>query len=796
MSIGHTVGFFDIEVSSVGGYPSPKTAEKEVTAIAFYHQQNDQYTMFLLDSTKKLEDRTKDNVDIRRFDSEVELLQAFVEWFEVQEFSILTGWNSSGGNPKINNNAFDIPYLVRRLIKILGSEETARLSSIGIVRWSEYKEEFEIAGISTLDYLQMYKKFQPSDRPNYRLDTIGKIEVKMGKVEYEGSLDTLFATDIEKFIEYNLRDVMIVVALDKKFKYIELARGICHVGHVSYGNYITPSKYIEGSMLTYLHRKGIIASNRPVGGQEALKLKLDSDEAAFEGAYVKFPYPGLYRWVYSLDLQSLYPSIIMSLNISPETRIGYIPDWDNTKHVQGKIEKYIAIVQNNRMELNRTEFDQLMAELNLSISSNGILYTNDKQGIIPEILSDWFSKRKEYQALKKQYDDAGDTEQANHYDELQYIQKIILNSIYGSMGLATFRFYDLDNALATTASGQDVIKASSKFVNKKYYKDVSDHDVSWLARYTQILKKNKVTDQAPDVSDHCIYIDTDSLYFSADPFFSPETSDKEKLKTTIDMAKNVERDLNAFYDTLAEKFFYLHKHRLFIKGESVAKTAFWIVRKRYAMLKVYNLEKNKVVKRSDPESIIMKGLDVVRSTFAPAFTQFMKPIIMDVLEELPKEDIDQKILDFKKNVTSLNVEEIARNTSVKDITKFENPTETSFVKFPKGTPIHVKSAIVYNRLLRSFGLDTKYPVIRNGDKIKYVYLKKNPYDIETLALKGFEDAPEILDIITEYIDHIRQCEAELETKLQKLYNALDWGILPTKINQNAKKFFKTRSLTI
>src|ERR1019366_5177651 len=316
MSIGHTVGFFDIEVSSVGGYPSPKTAEKEVTAIAFYHQQNDQYTMFLLDSTKKLEDRTKDNVDIRRFDSEVELLQAFVEWFEVQEFSILTGWNSSGGNPKINNNAFDIPYLVRRLIKILGSEETARLSSIGIVRWSEYKEEFEIAGISTLDYLQMYKKFQPSDRPNYRLDTIGKIEVKMGKVEYEGSLDTLFATDIEKFIEYNLRDVMIVVALDKKFKYIELARGICHVGHVSYGNYITPSKYIEGSMLTYLHRKGIIASNRPVGGQEALKLKLDSDEAAFEGAYVKFPYPGLYRWVYSLDLQSLYPSIIMSLNIS------------------------------------------------------------------------------------------------------------------------------------------------------------------------------------------------------------------------------------------------------------------------------------------------------------------------------------------------------------------------------------------------------------------------------------------------------------------------------------------------
>lgn len=785
MATGHTIGFFDIEVSSIGGYPNTLTADKEVTAIAFYHQQQNQYTMFLLDPDEKMEDRIKDNIDIRRFTTEKELLEKFLDWFEVQEFSILTGWNSSGGN-----HAFDIPYLVRRLDKILGADEMSRLSPIGVVRWSEYKQEFEIAGISLLDYLQMYRKFQASDRPNYRLDTIGKLEVGFGKTTYEGSLDSLFATDLEKFIEYNLNDVKIIVELDKKLRYIELAMGICHTGRVSYGNFMTPAKYIEGAILVYLHRKNIIAPNKPVGGHEELKLKTDNDEVGFDGAYVKFPYPGLYRWVYSLDLQSLYPSVIRGLNISIETKIGFITDWDVQKHIQNSIIKYNVVVQNDRMELNKEELDNLMSELNLTISANGILYSNDKRGVIPEVLDVWFDTRKKYQALKKKYEEENNKELAQHYDKLQYIQKIVLNSVYGTSGLSTFRFYDLDNAAAVTSTGQEVIKASSKYVNKKFYKNMPEHDMEWLARYNVVLKKNKIVDFTPDVTDHCVYIDTDSLYFSYDAFLDSNDSDTIKLKKTVEFAKQVEKDLNAFYDVMAQKFFYNVNHKFVIKGEAIAKTALWIVKKRYALLKTYDLEKNKKI---EPMEVTTKGLDVVRSTFAPAFAGFMKPLLLNILEEMPKTEIGEKILSFKNKISSISIDQIARNSAVKEISKFEDPMETSFVKFPKKTPMHVKSAILYNRLLKTLQLDGKYPAIRNGDKIKYMYLKKNPYDIETLAFKGFEDAPEIMELIEEYADPVRQCEAELETKLQKFYDALDWGILPTKVNQNASKFFKIKA---
>jgi DNA polymerase elongation subunit (family B) len=394
--------------------------------------------------------------------TELDLLYGFLDLYEQIGPTIITGWNS---------DYFDVPYLYNRIKQQCGPNTAGRLSPIGKVRYSNFRSKYFIAGVSSLDYLDLYKKFTYSQQPNYRLDTIGRVEVNMGKIEYEGSLDELFRNDLEKFIEYNLQDVRIIVEMDKKLKLIELVRGICHIGHVPYEDYSFSSKFLEGTIVTYLHRKGIIVTNKPAGGRELMDAREEGDGEGFAGAYVKEPIPGLYEWVYSLDLQSLYPSIIMSLNISPERKIGFVTNWDVDKHLNEQLTEYLirGTGEENVVRLSREAFIKYMSMEALTISSNGVLYDNKTMGIIPEVLNTWFAERVEYKNLMKKYKNEGNAEMAEYYDRRQHIQKIFLNSLYGVLGLPTWRFYDVDNALAVTASGQDVIKSSAKFANRLYH---------------------------------------------------------------------------------------------------------------------------------------------------------------------------------------------------------------------------------------------------------------------------------------------------------------------------------------
>lgn len=484
------IGVIDIEVDSTGGFPNIETGDKAITAIALYDTSTETFWSFVLDPDKKIVSRTErtklnssDTKDyewnINSYKYEDVLLRAFLSKWEECNFSIVSGWNCNG---------FDLPYIYNRIRAVLGKKAGYRLSTIGMCYLHKFSKTMRIAGMSCLDYLDLYKKFIGKDQPTFALNYIGQEEVGIGKIPYRGSLVTLYKEDLDRYVEYNLNDVKIVVALEKKLDFIYLARSVCHKGHVPYEWYIYSSRWIDGALLTYLHRKKLIAPNKPVGGKEEYEAMKEEGAEGFEGAYVKDPVPGLYDWVYSADVTSLYPSTIMSLNISSETKFGKIENWDTEKFVNGKI----GAVSIGETHYTEEEFKELIKDGKYSISSNGILYSQDIMGIVPSILNIWFSERVEFKALAEKYKNEGDKVKELFYDRRQKRQKIFMNSVYGTLGLPIFRFYDKDNAEATTVSGQHVIKMTERFVNMKYADKFAD--------------KGEITND-----DFVIYIDTDSV---------------------------------------------------------------------------------------------------------------------------------------------------------------------------------------------------------------------------------------------------------------------------------------------
>jgi DNA polymerase elongation subunit (family B) len=459
LSNGHIVLTFDIEVEMESGLPDVKESKNGITSIALHDSATKQYWVLILDKVGSMKKKTTEKAIVLPFVSEEELLLKFLDLYEEISPTIVTGWN-------IDN--FDIPYLYNRLKRLLGEKYANKLSPIGDCFWSPYRSRYFIGGVSCLDYIMLYKKFNYGELPNYRLDTIAQIELGKGKVEYLGNLDQLFRDDIDKFIEYNLVDVELVVQLEEKLQFIDLCRGIAHAGHVPYEDYWYSSKYLEGAMLTYLRRKNLVASNKPADRQENMDALKEAGEEKFIGAYVKDPIVGKYEWIYDLDLTSLYPSIIMTINISPETKVMKIDNWDAQKFIKGELNVLIS----GKKEISKEKFEKFLEDSGYSISSNGVVYRTDKIGCIPGILDLWFQKRVEYRKLEKKYGKEGDMEKYAFYGKRQLVQKILLNSLYGVLGLPAWRFYDVDNAEAVTLTGQTVIKSTADMANIKYNKEL------------------------------------------------------------------------------------------------------------------------------------------------------------------------------------------------------------------------------------------------------------------------------------------------------------------------------------
>lgn len=459
-SVGNKTIIIDIEVEVTDGFPTATLAENKVTAISIYDFTSKKYFALVLDNGKgEIQSSSTPEIETEVFDEEVDLLNRFFQIYLEIKPTIITGWNV---------DRFDVTYLYNRAVDVLDEDVANCLSPIGVVSWSDFRGSYRIAGVATMDYLQLYKKFTFTQQASYRLDAIADFELGERKIEYDGTLNDLYENDIQKFVKYNIHDVRLIEMLDRKLNFIEIARGICHLGHVPYEDIYYDSRYLEAAILVYLKKLGIIAPNKP-------EREGWSNEIGFEGAHVQKPKRGRHNWVYDLDLTSMYPSIIMSLNISPETKIGKIDGWDAKEFVNKTKKTYtVKYGTTAARSLDQDELQAFFDEKRVSISANGILYKTDKDGLVAALLKKWFDERVEFRKLAKKFADAGDNEKYDYFNRRQHIQKILLNSLFGVLGLQGWRFHDLDNALSVTATGQELIGFSKKIANHYYNSELGE----------------------------------------------------------------------------------------------------------------------------------------------------------------------------------------------------------------------------------------------------------------------------------------------------------------------------------
>ena len=894
---------FDIEVEKGEKHSSPEEAKNRITSIAVKDNIENRYKIFILDESQIIDFTDKNGADIISCPNEETLLKKFLKYHINLAPHIIVGWNS---------NYYDIPYLYNRLCNLFGERIASKLSPIGIVKRkpknSTGGNAYQIAGISSLDYMELYQNFTYSEEPSYALESISQKELKRGKVKYDGDLDHLYKTNINKFIDYNICDVELIDALDTKLQFIALARAICHKGHVPYDNIYFASSYLEGASLTFTKKLNIVTKNKPskialevnqfhkVGSTEIrcvnkinkrvpgagmlriYKSKTSSFVVEYHsykdnvfflreplpfiikpeyditlsliGAYVKEPIPGKYKWIFDLDLTSLYPSIIMTLNISPETKIGKILNWNANEFVRNTEKTYHFKLNDNKViEYTAEKFKDYLVKNNFSIAGNGVVYDQKVKGFIPQILEKWFNERVEFKDLMKVYGKKGDDAMKNYYHTLQLVQKTMLNSFYGVLALTSFRFNDLDNAEAVTSSGQQIIKFTANCANKWFknklqpieptdYVTYSDTDSTFISALPLMLKFNPDVDTLYKKITNTSYLDfnvdfykdnTNNIHddfsgwllelikegkklgylgnnseFRQDdknnwflhtdsnmkdiPIFkfqvflkskyTPLTAIKELkvIDLVIGYATQIQKYINTEYTNYCRLFHNVtNKHKLEIKQEYVAKSGLWVAKKRYAQWVVDN--EGIPVNKLD-----VKGLDVVRSNFPQEFRKFMTKFLEDVLNDVDKLEIINQIKDLKERIPTLPIMSIMNPTSVKDITKH--------IGASKGVPVHVKSAINYNKLLAMVSDKTYTPIV-DGDKVRWTYVKKNKFGFETMAVKGFGDHPKIFSFVEKTIDYDQIFESNLTGKLQDFFDALKWG----EVNLNEaqmRKFFTVK----
>ena len=469
-STSHKEIFFDIEIEMGGALTEDyiRSAPKPVTSIAWWYKQKDEWVILILDQKGELEETIEGNRKIIPLKSEQELLMKFLEAIRTINPDILVGYNS---------DYFDIPYLYYRMCNILDSEVAGMLSPIGWVRdesqWSDHRW-LDIAGLESLDYMKLHKKFSFKDEPSYKLDYLGKKYANLEKIEYDGSLDRLFKEDKQKFIEYNFRDVEILKALDEKFQYLPLTKNLAHKGKIRYSDVYKNSLIHDGAISAYLLSQGIIP---PARDRNPIIKK------NYAGGYLFCPQAGLYKYMFDEDLTSLYPSIIMSLNIGKETLVGRILIPDEKVVVEGKEifnNRYglndlnsmdpdlILNVQNSKRktaQMKVKDVIELIKSSNLSISANGVMYRTDFDSVLKTILAKWFEERVIYKNKMKDAYKAGNKADGEKFHLMQHTMKILLNSLYGATALGSFRYGNVILSESITLSGQRIIQESALFAN-------------------------------------------------------------------------------------------------------------------------------------------------------------------------------------------------------------------------------------------------------------------------------------------------------------------------------------------
>ena len=767
--------YLDIECEIAGALTqdSVRSPLGKITSIALYDNNSKTYYCYILDITNSITPSNNNLKYVIPCPTEKDLLLQFLNKWEELDPTIISGWNSE---------FFDIPYLYNRMVKVIGKDQASRLSPLGIVDENEFigVKTTEIAGINHLDYMLLFKKYITTQEPSYALNNIGEKYVNLGKIEYLGSLDKLFKDDIEKFIDYNIRDVEIIIALEDKLKFIDLTIIISHLCHVPYEQIYMSTTLNEGAILTYLKRKGIVSPNKPTTYNPNLK----SITEEYAGGYLKDPVPGLYEWVIDLDFTSLYPSIIRSLNMGIETLVGRIVNRDKYDN-QWSLKELKALNPNTELMIERVnpnksisrssitagKIIELIESENWIISAPGVIFRKDKSSIVCDILTDWFNKRVEYKDLmKKAFKVDKDPVMGDFYNRRQHAYKIKLNDVYGVFAINGWRYTDGHKFIskAITLTGQRLIQDSIKYVNK------------WM---------NKQMDT--EKIDYIVTSDTDSLFIQVKDLLQKRYPNldlqnrEETVKYVLEIANEIQSIANNNLHSLVVELFNLHDrpHYFDLKQEVVLERGYFAGKRRYAQF-IVNKEGVPV------EELDIKGLDLMKSNFPPYFRTFSKQLLQDIMFGKPKPIIDKQILTFRESIDSVDWRLLLKPTGLKNMDSYIASSPRAgeiFSKLETKCPINTKAAIFYNDLLRFKQLDKKHNTIQIGDKIFIAYLKDNPYRIDVIGFNGYDDPPFIVEFIEKYLDKPKLFDSVLKNKLETLYEDLRWG--KPIFNNNINKFF-------
>ena len=702
--------FLDIEVGSEHGFPNPENAQEEVTAITI--KINDDIQVWGCSDFNN----TQENITYNKCGDERQLLEQFVMYWQQNCPHVITGWNTK---------TFDTPYLVNRIRKILNETWVKKLSPWGFVREQKIfgmggkeVQTYEIYGVSEIDYMDAYKKFTYTNQESYRLDHIAHVELDENKLDYSevNTLHELYRTDYQKFIEYNIQDVLLVDRLENKMKLLEMIISLAYLSKCNYTDVFAQTRMWDCIIYNHLLKEKVVIP------QKSKQRKGD----AYEGAYVKAPQKGRHKWIVSFDLNSLYPHLIMQYNISPETILG---TWQDDIGVDGLLNK---------------EFDtSIWKEKNVTVTPNGSVYRKDKQGFLPKLMESMYNDRVTYKKLMIEEQKKGrnaDPNKLSQYYNYQQNLKIALNSAYGAMGNQWFRYYDERNAEAVSVAGQLSVQWAENAVNKYLN--------------TTLSAVNK---------DYIVAMDTDSLYVCLGDLVSKVgITDDEKIVDFLDKAcGRIEGVIEESYKELAE-YVNAYQQKMVMKREVIVDIGIWTAKKHY----ILNVHDSEGVRYEEPKLKIV-GIEAIKSSTPQACRESLKAIF-NIIISGTEDEVISYIEKFKEEFFSLDMEKIAFPRSVNGLKKYKDPASI----YTKGTPIHVKGSLIYNHMLRSKKLTKKYPIIQEGEKVKFVYLKDpNPAGDKVISI--LNNLPKEFEL-EKYIDYDTQFNKAFVEPLKGVLDVIGW----------------------
>ena len=669
----------DIEVACENGFPNVRECAEQLLAITVQDYQTRKLKVF---ATRDYHNTRKD-VDFIYCDDEKHLLQCFLAYWQTDFPDVLTGWNVE---------LYDIPYICGRLERLFGEKELKMMSPWGMVKSEEIEIKgrsnilYNLMGINVLDYMDLYKKFTYTNQESYRLDHIAFVELgqkKLDHSEYENFKD-FYTKDWQKFIDYNIKDVELVLQLEEKMKLLELAIALAYDAKVNLKDVYYQVRMWDTLIYNFLSERNVVVP----------PAKRANKDEKYAGAYVKEPIPGKYDWVVSFDLNSLYPHLIMQYNISPET-LG------ESRHASANVDRILG---------KSCEIDPQYATC-----ANGAQYRKDVHGFLPEMMKKIYDERVQSKKLmliaKQEYETTPtkDLEKSiSKYNNIQMARKIQLNSAYGAIGNQYFRYYNIINAEAITLSGQVSIRWIENKVNG----------------YLNTLLNTKE-------KDYVIASDTDSIYLSLDKLVTTVYGDQEvsqeKVVNFLDKAckEKIEPFIDKSYQELAE-YSNAYEQKMFMKRENIAARGIWTAKKRY----ILNVWDSEGVRYNQPK-LKMMGIEAVKSsTPAPCRTAIKDAL--NIMMSGEQDELVKFIDDFKTKFYSLPPEDIAFPRSVNGLRKFKSDTNV----YSKGCPLHVRGTLLYNFYVAKKKLENKYPLVQEGEKIKYIFLKvdrTNPINENVLS---------------------------------------------------------------